>query len=135
MSSLLSLLVLDERLRRPRFCSALLMFAAILIMGSIPGARAEIAEFGSGLVLHTVAYAILTFLLYTGTGGSSAKRAFRAVLCVAVMGGLDEFVQSFLPYRMGSVSDWLVDCAASLVTAGMLWWLLPDSPLPQPTQR
>jgi hypothetical protein len=126
MPSLLSLFVLDERLRRPRFCSAFLMFAAILIMGSIPGARAEIAQFGSGVVLHSVAYGVLTLLLFTGLSGSRNQRALRAVLLVAAMGGLDEFVQSFLPYRMGTLTDWLVDCAASLVTAGLLWRFMPQ---------
>lgn len=126
MSSILSTLVLDERLRRRRFYCAFLMFAAILVMGSIPGARAEIGQFGSGIVLHSVAYGSLTFLLYTGTPGSRGRRAARAVLTVAVMGALDELVQSLLPYRNGSPADWLIDCAASLVAAGLLWRFMPE---------
>ncbi len=126
MSPLLSLLVLDERLRRRRFLSALLVFAAIIVMGSIPGARTEIAEFGSGVLLHSIAYGSLTFLLYTGTTGTRGQRAVRSVLAVVVMGALDEFVQSFLSYRHGSLGDWMVDCIASLVTAGMLWRFLPE---------
>ena len=129
MSPFLSLLVLDERLRRRRFLTALLMFAAILAMGSIPGARAEIAEVGSGVLLHTIAYSSLTFLMYTGTTGTRSHRAVRALLTVVVMGALDEFVQSFLPYRNGSLGDWMVDCIASLVTAGILWRFLPE-PIP-----
>lgn len=126
MSSILSTLVLDERLRRRRLCSAILMFAAIVVMGSIPGARAEIAQFGSGVVLHSIAYASLTFLLYTGTAGTRGQRALRAVLTVAVMGALDETVQAFLPYRSGSPADWLIDCAASLVAAALLWRFMPE---------
>lgn len=126
MSSLLSTLVLDERLRRRRFFSAFLMFAAILVMGSIPGARAEIGQLGSGIILHSVAYGSLTFLLYTGTGGTRSQRAVRAVMTVAFMGALDETVQSFLPYRTGALSDWLIDCAASLVTAALLWRFMPE---------
>jgi lysylphosphatidylglycerol synthetase-like protein (DUF2156 family) len=126
MSSILSTLVLDERLRRRRFYSAFLMFAAIVVMGSIPGARAEIGQYGSGVVLHSIAYASLTFLLYTGTSGSRTQRALRAVLTVAAMGALDEFVQSFLAYRQGTPRDWLVDCCAALVTATLLWRFMPE---------
>ena len=127
MPSFLSTLVLDERLRRWRLYSALLMFAAIIAMGSIPGARAEIGQFGSVVVLHSIAYASLTFLLYTGATGSRSQRAVRAVLTTALMGALDELVQSFLPYRTGSPLDWLIDCCASLVTAGLLWRFLPEA--------
>ena len=126
MSSLFTTLVLDERLRRRRFYSAFLMFAAILVMGSVPGARAELGQFGSGLVLHSIAYGSLTFLVYTGSTGSRGQRALRAVLTIALMGALDEFVQSFLPYRNGSPRDWLVDCCAASVTAGLLWRFMPE---------
>lgn len=126
MSSILSTLVLDERLRRRRFFSAFLMFAAILVMGSIPGARAEMGQLGSGIVLHSIAYSSLTFLLYTGTTGTRGQRAVRAVITVVLMGALDETVQSFLPYRTGSLNDWLIDCAASLVAAALLWRFMPE---------
>jgi cell shape-determining protein MreD len=126
MSSILSTLVLDERLRRRRFFSAFLMFAAIVVMGSIPGARAEIGQYGSGIVLHSIAYASLTFLLYTGSRGTRTQRAVRAVLTVAAMGALDEFVQSFLTYRQGTPRDWIVDCCASLVTSALLWRFMPE---------
>lgn len=126
MSSILSALVLDERLRRRCYYAAFLMFAAILIMGSIPGARAEIGHFGSGLVLHSIAYGILTFLLYAGSTGKRSRRAVQAVLTIALMGVMDEFVQSFFPYRTASLGDWLVDCCAALVTASLLWRFMPE---------
>ena len=126
MSSFLTTFVFDERLRRRRFYSAFLMFAAILVMGSIPGARAEIGQIGSGVVLHSIAYGSLAFLLYTGTTGSRGRRAVRAVLTVALMGAVDEIIQSFLPYRHGSPADWLIDCAAASVTASVLWRFMPE---------
>jgi VanZ family protein len=132
MSSILSTLVLDERLRRRRLYSAFLMFAAILVAGSVPGARAEIGQYGSGVVLHSIAYASLTFLLYTGATGGRGRRAVRAVLIVMLMGALDECVQSFLPYRHGTATDWLVDCAASLVTAAALWRFMPEPIVSRP---
>lgn len=126
MQAILTLLVLDERLRPRRFQAALLMFILILIAGSIPGARAEIAHVASGIILHSIAYAVLTFLLFTGTGGSRGVRALRAVLIVAAMGAADECVQSMFPYRTAALGDWAVDVGASLVCATLLWHFLPQ---------
>lgn len=126
MHSLFSLLVLDERLRRLRFRCALLLYAAIVLMGSIPGARAELGTLASGIVLHTLAYGAVTFLLYTGSAGTRRTRAVRSVLAVFAMGAVDELVQSFLPYRSGALADWIIDCNAALVTAGLLWAFLPE---------
>lgn len=126
MRSLLSLLVLDERLRRPRYHCALLLYAAIVLMGSIPGARAELGTLASGIALHTLAYGALTFLLYTGTAGTRRARAVRTVLTVFAMGAADELVQSLLPYRSGALADWVIDANAAVVTAGLLWAFLPD---------
>lgn len=125
MPQFLSLLVLDERLRKRRYAAALAMFATIIALGSIPGARAEIGTFAPGLILHSIAYSCLALLLFTGLEGSRTERAIRAVLMVAAMGALDELVQSLLPYRVGSVLDWAVDCSAASTTAALLWAFLP----------
>jgi VanZ family protein len=37
------------------------------------------------------------------------------------MGGLDEYVQSFWPYRTAAVSDWLVDVVSGAVISIVLW--------------
>jgi VanZ family protein len=99
---------------------------AILNMGSVPGARAEIGHFASGLVLHSIAYGGLTLLLFTGTTGTPRERAIKAVLTVFAMGAIDELVQSFLPYRVGSLVDLTVDSGAALVVATLLWAYLPE---------
>ena len=44
------------------------------------------------------------------------------------MGAVDELVQSLLPYRRGAVADWLVDCNAAVMVAGLLWAFLPAQP-------
>jgi VanZ family protein len=131
MPSLLSLLVPNTKQRKQRFGAALLIYAAILFIGSIPGARAEIGQFATGAVLHSLAYAFLTFLVFTGSSGNAWTRTLKAVLIVALMGAGDEFVQSFVPYRHAAVSDWLVDCAASLITSALLWALQPK---PEPAR-
>jgi len=104
-----------------RYRTALTLFAMILILGSIPGARQDIGHVASGLILHSCAYAGITFLLFTGGSGTLAARALKAVLIVAAMGAADELVQSFLPYRRGTVGDWLVDVTSSVVTAAIMW--------------
>lgn len=129
MPALFSLLVLDPKLRKLRYGCALLIYAAILVMGSIPGARAEIGRYATGLVLHSLAYAVLTFLVFTGSGGSGRSRALKSVLTIALMGAGDELLQSLFPYRGAAVSDWLVDCNAAILTSALLWALLPKAAL------
>lgn len=131
MQQILHLLTLDQRLRPWRLRAAFCMYALILIAGSIPGARADIGQVAPGVMLHSLAYGILTFLLFTGTVGSRTARALRAVLAIAAMGAADEMVQSLLPYRTAAVADWLVDVGAAVVCASLLWALLP-APQAQP---
>ena len=123
MFSLFSHCLTGARYQRTRFYAAFGLYAMILILGSVPHARAEIGEVAPGLVLHSVAYAVITFLLASGSARSDRGRAVQAILIAMVMGAVDELVQSFFPYRTAAVSDWLVDCAAALVTAGIFFSL------------
>lgn len=125
MPAFLSLLILDPKLRKLRVLSAIALYLAIIIMGSIPGARAQVGDYASGMVLHSLAYATLAFLWFTGSTGSPAARAAKAMLAVAGMGALDEMVQGFFPYRGADVADWMVDCGAGAVTCALLWAFLP----------
>ena len=113
MSERIRRLLFGRVYRSLRFRSALLMYVLILVLGSIPHARAEIGELASGLVLHSVAYAVITFLLCTGSRRPLPGAALQAFLIVVVMGAVDEAVQSFFPYRHAALGDWAVDCAAS----------------------
>jgi VanZ family protein len=125
MPALLSLLLLDPRLCAARRGLAIVLYLAIVILGSVPGARADIGHYASGVVLHSLAYAGLALLWFTGSAGSMGARAAKAVLAIAVMGALDELVQSFFPYRGPDVRDWMVDCTAALVTSAVLAAVLP----------
>ena len=131
MPTLFYRLVFDPAFRKRRYASAWLVFAAILIMGSVPGARAEIGVYAPGVVLHSLAYAVITFLLYSGSTGTRRQRAVRAILTVATMGAIDELLQSTLPYRSGDPRDWAVDCTAALVTASLLAAFLPEPEHPR----
>jgi VanZ family protein len=118
-------LCFSPRFQRYRLRAAFSLYGLIIVLGSIPGARASVGDYASGLVLHGTAYAFLSFLLFTGKDGSAPARAMRAVLTVMAMGALDELVQSFFPYRHAAVGDWLVDCSAALAASALLWALWP----------
>jgi VanZ family protein len=108
----------------------MVFYALILIGGSLPGAREDIGQFASGLVLHSLAYATLTFLLFAGLRGDETARAASSVLIIAAMGAIDEFVQSFFPYRTASVTDWLVDVGAGTLVAAALRAFWPRARAP-----
>ena len=126
MPAFLSLLLLDPRLRSARIKAALLLYAGVIVAGSIPGARAEVGEFAPGVVLHGLTYAFLTLLWFLGSTGSGPVRAAKAVLAIALMGAGDELVQGFLPYRSGDVRDWMVDVSAALLTSTLLAVIVPQ---------
>jgi len=125
MTALLSLII-DDRWRTLRYRAAWMLYVAIVLMGSVPGVRAEMGNVASGIVLHTVAYGAITFGLFTGTSASKQTRALRSIGTVVLMGAVDELVQSFLPYRRGAVSDWLIDCNAAVIMVALLWAWLPE---------
>ena len=133
MRALFSSILLDQKHRKLRYRCAIALYLAIVAMGSIPGARVQIATVASGVVLHSVAYATLALLLFTGSRGSPGQKALQAVLTVAAMGAMDEFVQSFLPYRTAALGDWAVDCNAALWTCAALWGFWPRDAMPDPS--
>lgn len=120
MPFLSTLLTLDATARLRLRAVALALFAGVVIAGSIPGARASVGVWVTGLVLHGCTYGFLTALWYLGSAGGAAARAAKAVLAIALMGAFDELVQSFLPYRSGDIRDWLIDITAALLASGVL---------------
>ena len=129
MPQFLSYLLLDPRLNKLRYAAAILILLSIVITGSIPGARAGIGHYAPGVVLHSSAYAGLALLWFTASSGSAASRTLATVLAIAVMGGIDEGVQSLFPYRGADVRDWIVDCSSALLTCAILWMVLPKAAL------
>lgn len=125
MNDVLSRVVLSPAGQKLSYRCAIVFYLVMVIAGSLPGAREDIGQFASGVVLHSLAYAILTMLLFVGIGGNRTERAVKSVLTILVMGAGDEFVQSFFPYRTASVTDWMVDAIAGSITSSMLWrlWL------------
>ena len=129
MPAFFFVLIFDSKLNKLRYGMALFIYALVLVLGSIPGARAEIGHYATGLMLHSLAYAMLTVLVYTGSSGTASQRAFKSVLTVSLMGACDELLQTFFTYRGASVSDWLVDLTASIVVSAVLWAAWPKAAL------
>ena len=125
MPATLLQLCFADHYRRLRYRTALVLYLLVILIGDIPGVRADVGEYASGGVLHSLGYGVLTLILFSGTAGGMARRALLSLLTVAAMGALDEFIQSFLPYRHGSVHDWLVDIAAAAVVSLLLTFLWP----------
>jgi len=123
--------LLAPDLQRLSYRCAWVLYGLIVVLGSVPGARADIGEYAPGVVLHALAYGTLAAVLFVGSRGDRRARAVKAALTVFAMGAGDEYVQSFLPYRSASVGDWLVDAiAGSAVSMALrpLWPQLPSGP-------
>lgn len=127
MRAIFFTVLFDAKYQKSRYRAAIGLYLLALIIGSIPGARADMGKYASGLVLHSSGYAILTFLLFSGRPGTPLARAVGAVLSVMLMGAIDEKIQTFFPYRHGSLLDWLVDCAAAILTALLLLLFWPKA--------
>lgn len=118
-------LLLSPKFQKLCYFGAMALSLSIIVIGSLPGARSDIGQYASGWLLHSVAYAFLSVLIYIGSTGNEFWRAVKTVLTIAAMGAADEYVQSFFSYRTGAVSDWLIDAAAGLAVAATLWRYWP----------
>lgn len=125
MRTFLAQLMSDPRYPTLAARAAFLLYAAVIVGGSIPGARAEVGELASGLTLHLTTYSVITLLLFCGAQGSAWHKACKSFLLLAAMGAFDECVQSLFPYRGASLVDWFVDLNAGLFTTAVLWLIWP----------
>lgn len=114
MRALLTRFISDKHAEALMFRCGLALYLAVILFGSIPGARDEVGEVASGLVLHFATYSCIALLLACGAAGNVTARAFKAFCIVALMGALDEGIQSLLPYRDGALDDWMIDISAAL---------------------
>ncbi|MGV3741950.1 MAG: VanZ family protein [Burkholderiaceae bacterium] len=120
MPAFLKQIFLSNDYRTIRYRSAFTLYLLIVLLGAIPGVRAEAGEVASGLVLHSLAYSTIAYLLFTGAKQQNPLTAMHAFLWVVVMGAVDEAIQSFFPYRNGRMQDWLVDMCAAFVMLSIL---------------
>jgi VanZ family protein len=110
----------NPRMRLLCLATAVLIYLTIITAGNLPGARADIGAYAPGVVLHSIAYAVLAALWFGGSRGTPLARVCKAVLAIAAMGAGDEYVQSFFPYRGASVHDWVVDVSAAIVASSVM---------------
>jgi VanZ family protein len=120
MTMHLSTFLQNPRMRLLCLAAAVLIYLTIITAGNVPGARADIGAYAPGAVLHSIAYAVLAALWFSGSRGTPLARACKAVLAIATMGAGDEYVQSFFPYRGASVHDWAVDVSAAIVASSVM---------------
>ena len=100
------------------FLSAAYVFAIFFLADS--GVVSQIEEFNPYSLLHIPLYGILTLLIllssYTGKEEYTKNRLFASGLIAGVVGAMDEFHQSFIPTRDGSLSDVLLDILGIVLT-------------------
>lgn len=111
----------------PQRCQiiAAAFFLLMLAIGAIPGEAQALSDAFGDKLLHLCAYSFLTCLLFGGLSGSIADRAWRTIMTIGLLGGLDEAIQSFMPYRNASTVDLALDMLAASLTVMAL--ILVDS--------
>lgn len=117
--------IFGPRYQKLRFWMGVLLYACIVVIGLIPGAREEMSHVGSKLTLHAVGYGVLSFFFFTGTAGDNLRKAWCTMTLIAVFGAFDEILQSLVPYRTASVDDWIVDCTTAILTSLLLYQFAP----------
>jgi hypothetical protein len=100
----------------PRRCAivALIFFLMMVMVGAIPGYAEVLSNAVNDKLLHLLAYSILTGLIYYSLPESPIPRALRTLVFVALLGGLDEIVQTNTSYRSANLVDWAFDMLAGL---------------------
>jgi VanZ family protein len=96
------------RLFTPRRCLllVLILFTAMIAIGSIPGKADALSSVVYDKLLHMLAYGMLAGLIYCGISGNRIARALCSVLAIAALGAADEAIQSLMPYRHANLQDW-----------------------------
>lgn len=75
--------------------------------------------------LHVIEYGVLAFLFYrafrAGHGPFWSKRVgLEAAAAAVAYGLLDEYLQSFVPNRFGSPTDWIIDTAGIVAAIALI---------------
>jgi VanZ family protein len=111
----------------PRRClqAAIAFFLLMVCIGAIPGKASAVADMIPDKLLHFVAYAVLSCLLYGGMAGSRAARALRTLCLIALLGALDEAIQWLMPYRNANLLDWKFDMLAAVSCVAFMMLMHP----------
>jgi len=101
---------------RPLWTYLLLaFFISMLATGSIPGSANALSDRFGDKLLHVLAYGVMAALCFQAVRGPRLMQSIVSVLIIALLGLMDELLQSLLPYRNASLLDWCFDIAAASV--------------------
>jgi VanZ family protein len=109
-------------MRKLWFFSASGFFILLVALGSIPGAANALSQQYGDKLLHTLAYGFMAALYFQGYRGKRMARSIATVMTIALLGAVDESIQSFLPYRNASMADWCFDIGSALLVVSLLSW-------------
>lgn len=99
--------------RRQWLQAAFTFYTAMLALASLPDEAALAFSLVPDKLLHFIAYAVLTMLLFFGISGSFAARVTQVITLVTLLGALDEAIRHLLPYRSADLRDWEIDMIAA----------------------
>ena len=98
----------------PVWMTLLLSFFGVMVaLGAIPGSASALSSGVGDKPLHLLAYGFMSFLCFRSIRGSRCVQSVISLLMMALLGLLDESLQSLLPYRNASLVDWCFDMAAA----------------------
>jgi len=102
------------QLRPLWICLLLAFFIIMLALGAIPGNADALSDRFGDKPLHLLAYGFMAALCLQSLQGRRLAQSLLSVLIIALLGLIDELVQSLLPYRNASLLDWCFDIAAAI---------------------
>jgi len=101
------------QVRPARMILLLIFFSAMIMLGAIPGSASALSSGVGDKTMHLLAYAFMTALCFRAIKGTRLAQSLISLLIIALLGLLDESLQSLLPYRNASLLDWCFDMAAA----------------------
>ena len=99
--------------RRALIPLATLLYLTMLVLGATLTVLPDPLQQSNDKLLHLLAYGGLAGLLFLGLQRPTLQRCGIVILTIAVLGGVDEAIQSLFPHRHSDVMDWLADVAAA----------------------
>ena len=106
---------------RMRWLALLAGFFLLMIsIGSVPGEANALSDRFGDKLLHTLAYGFMAMLCFHSLIAKPMLRAVLTVAAIALLGMIDEAIQSLLPYRNASLVDWCFDIGSAAIVAAAL---------------
>ena len=106
---------------RTRWLALLAGFFLLMVgLGSIPGEANALSDRYGDKLLHTLAYGFMAGLCFRALVATPLLRALLTVVAIALLGMIDEAIQSLLPYRNASLADWCFDIGSAAIVAALL---------------